>query len=114
MRMGSVQDTYMTFRIGQQVECIDDLGFEYSNGEQLPVKGSVYSIREIDAEMGLETALRFEELKNKRGHYIDQSSECCFLAWRFRPVVRTDISIFTSMLAPKKASVIERGFSFSR
>lgn len=76
----------MTFRIGQQVECISASG--------MLKKGAVYTV------LGIEHG--FIE--------VDCEPDCfggrCYYNKRFRPVVerKTDISIFTAMLKPEKVS----------
>lgn len=88
------------FYVGQEVVCIvDTSGHAGPYGEILPVKGPIYTIRTIEAwANGL--ALRLNEIVNERHLYICGVAELQFAATAFRPVVKTDITIFQSMLVP--------------
>jgi hypothetical protein len=84
----------MTFRVGQEVVCVDDSAFGFLGSSYLdyPVKGTVYVVQEI-FNGGQSLTLRGME-KNRWG------VRAVFFCSRFRPIVKTDISIFTAMLAP--------------
>lgn len=81
---------------------------EHDN-EILPKFGEVYTIRsiEIDADG---PGIRLIEIVNQKQIYRDGASllwcECNYAAAGFRPVEprKTDISIFTGMLNPKRAT----------
>lgn len=81
------------FHVGQKVVCIADafsLGFL---GEVFPVKGAVYTIRDIVTD-GDGAGLRLEEIVNKPCRYLLDNGDAvhdepCFCATAFRPV--TDI-----------------------
>ena len=71
----------MAFRVGQEVVCIDAKGVD-----ALLTKGAHYRIRFISAD--------YVYLVEVPGPSMG------FFPSRFRPIVKTDISIFTAMLAP--------------
>ena len=92
------------FEIGQQVVCIKDTWWlvEGITFKQLPIAGSVYTIRGFlpnslftNLETGL--GLYFEEIYCSINLY---NQECAWDSRCFRPVKKTDISIFTQMLKP--------------
>ena len=91
----------MAFRVGQEVVCIFD-GFWGLNmfGEIMPVKNQTYTIREIVIDDDGDSCFRFNEIINRVHRYKQGVVECSFWSARFRPIVKTDISIFTAMLAP--------------
>lgn len=93
----------MTFRVGQEVVCVDD-----SDGKstgRYPVtthiaKGGKYTIRWIGIiKYSGKVGVRLAGIE--RIEIMDGGYDHPFLASRFRPIVKTDISIFTSMLAPR-------------
>ena len=94
----------MSFYVGQKVTMIYDRKFKQPFNEVTSKFGIVYTVRGVMGER--ETALRFEEIRNKSNIYqgSDSRVECSFVAKHFRPVVdrKTDISIFTKMLNPNK------------
>lgn len=99
------------FYVGQKVVCVDDGGF-YPNGgptsgELLPVRSQVYTVRDLVPNYVRGPSIRLHEIANKPHAYIDLLDgspvyECAFACRRFRPVVNTDISIFTAMLKTTK------------
>lgn len=96
------------FRVGQRVVCIKAFaGFEISraadSGVTLPVKDSVYTIREFDAEDS--NYIRLTEISNPNDP--DDGLEPSFWVDFFRPVVerKTDISIFTDILNKQRTGV---------
>lgn len=101
-----------SFRIGQKVVCVDtwpsDLSLGYGD-EAGPVRGGIYTIRNFDTDLYGQSACRLVEIKNKRRQYTNEKGkrvmwEQSFYTHRFRPLVekKTDISIFTKMLEPKR------------
>lgn len=94
------------FHVGQQVVCMHvwcRADTAYLRGERYPAKGGVYTVREIELPTDGEVYLRFEELVNPPRRTPapgTTSAEVCFAADKFRPVRKTDISIFTAMLSP--------------
>lgn len=90
------------FRVGQKVVCVDDC-FP-STHLALPVRGAVYTVREIVPDwFPGRTALRLEEIINPETPWSDLTmSEVAFNARRFRPLVEkktdTGMSILTQIL----------------
>lgn len=86
------------FHVGMQVVCVDA-----RIGRVIPrhdlTKGRIYTIRGIDPDRSGELGLYLEEVRLP--NYPQSGEEISFAFWRFRPVKRTDISIFQQMLAPK-------------
>ncbi len=87
------------YYIGQKVVCINDT-FHYSIadwGDQIPVKGSVYTIRNITKGRHFTTgklgfAFHLVELVNLK---TDSGREVCFSAWRFAPLENDEFSAET-------------------
>jgi hypothetical protein len=92
----------MTFHVGQKVVCIkaehDPSRFDW---EKLPRLDAIYCVRWTDGE-----TVRLAEIVNRLYFYEEGLSELRFNSWRFRPIVetKTDISIFTKMLTPKRVT----------
>lgn len=81
--------------VGQRVVCIRD----YGPGDGWPELKRVYTIRELLIYESLQLpALRLVELV----HPIDETAgvEPMWWAGNFRPVKRTDISVFRKLLRP--------------
>lgn len=92
--------------IGQQVVCIvDTSGWGGFYGEILPVKGPVYTVRTIEPYYN-GIAIRLNEIVNELHLYCCGVAEIQFDSKAFRPVVETNISIFTAMLAPDKVPAL--------
>lgn len=97
----------MTFRVGMEVECIDDSvrnvdPRSYPGGHYAPnwpVKGCTYTIRDIG-----KFGLLLHEIVNPARDFLEEYGEAHFDPRRFRPIIKraTDISIFTQMLRPSK------------
>lgn len=88
------------FRVGQKVVCVDDVGDRLNRWETLPVKGTIYTVREV-----LATSVRLYEIINEKGFYrrddgLDTFDELSFKATRFRPIVSrpTSIAVFEEIL----------------
>ena len=86
------------FEVGQQVVCIDqegggrdwwDVSTDTKPKRTMPTLGCIYTVTWIERECD-DLWLTLAEL-----HHDDQ-----FCAESFRPVRKTDISIFTAMLSP--------------
>lgn len=95
------------FHVGQQVVCIDDSQWRRDVvarwGIALPSKGSVYTVCEIlIGPSSGEPCIRLEEIVNPLCDFAEGRGEAMFKARYFRPVRKTDISIFTAMLNPVK------------
>lgn len=82
------------FHVGQMVVCVDDEWTDLDCRPCLwaedPRKGLIYEIARIEG-----TWLYLQEIANGIGY------ESC----AFRPVVKTDISVFTAMLTPSPRRV---------
>lgn len=97
----------MTFRVGQKIVCINDDGFnDHRWCFNYPVKGEVYTVRELVTGPRGVPSIRLIEIKNRVGFSDDGSmrGEPCFTMRRFRPVVKkkTDIGFAHEIL--RKAS----------
>lgn len=97
----------MTFHVGQKVVCVhafvDEVRFPTLC---IPVRGGIYTIRAIiqgHDGIRLRDGLLLEEITNGLG---PRGIEYNFNPERFRPVVerKTDISVFTEMLADQKVA----------
>lgn len=90
----------MAFHIGQKVVCVDDSNMLPLYGEEIPVKGVVYTVRGIHRDGN---AIYLMEIRNEPRQYLDRYAECSFWGRRFRPIVeqKTDIRIFRKMLTPE-------------
>lgn len=74
----------MTFHVGQQVVCVD------AAWTSLVEKGSVYTVEGIKSDCLVLIGVAVGRPYSLRGMFKT----------RFRPVAKTDISIFTAMLNP--------------
>ena len=96
----------MTFHVGQKVVFIAGACKNAIQGEEVPVKGVVYTVRETgiaaDSLRDKRQLLRLAEIVNCIRRYNGGYTEAWFNSKSFRPVVTTDISVFTAMLAPVK------------
>ncbi len=85
----------MMFHVGQKVVCIDDTRREFGLREwdNRLRRGIIYTIRWVG-----KYGVKLVEI-NRRTRHV---SDTYYFADRFRPVIerKTDISIFTAMLAP--------------
>jgi hypothetical protein len=94
------------FYVGQEVVCVDDdaiakyciRGPIYVGDLDGLTKGNIYTIRAISLDpVCVCPALFLEQIVRSS---LFGEPEIGFASRRFRPVVKTDISIFTAMLAP--------------
>lgn len=86
----------MTFHVGQMVVCVDDRQDGRIGNEPWPVLKNVYTIsdfRVLDDGLGVRVSELPTPLEDDRVYPW-------FKAERFRPVAKTDISIFTALLHP--------------
>ena len=90
----------MSFQIGQLVVCIKQ-GKWNPSARLMPKAGDVLTIRNIYIGIDCEAYLQFEEIVNPALPNFEPP-EPAFWSQRFRPVRKTDISIFTQMLAPNE------------
>jgi hypothetical protein len=93
------------FHIGQKVVYIYEGPRDLRYGERAPIKGQIYTIRGFpDAE-----AMFLEEIVNKPNVYTDNGKlitrEKGWFRSSFRPLIKTDISIFEAMLVPVNGKV---------
>ena len=93
----------MSFRVGQKVVCVNATvsnSFEFW-GYDVPEVGRVYTVTGIiPGAYGKYLAVLLAEIRNGSKHYPDIG----YRLDRFRPLVehKTDISVFTEMLTPKR------------
>jgi hypothetical protein len=104
----------MSFRIGQQVICIDDAscGKYIPNGFLLSVssnmhglkRGRVYTIRDLNVLFGVRLCRLIEIVRDFDPCYGEESY---FAEARFRSLkeTKTDVSVFTAMLMPDRESI---------
>ena len=98
----------MTFRVGQEVVCIHATKWYPRMGETNVVKGKKYTIRGFDGVLPEGTnGIVLEEIVNPVLPYNKGLGEAGFHPNQFRPVVKTNIEIFTAMLAPSPSKVTE-------
>lgn len=93
------------WKVGDKAVCIADSKVRPYPGETFPKKGDILTVREVlptDPAFAhfSPVDLLFEEIHNAPQRIGADMEELSFNAYRFRPVVKTDISIFTSMLSP--------------
>lgn len=103
----------MAFHVGQKVVCIRERD-EWTGPRAamtrttFPVKDAVYTVRDVFAHplsVSDSIYLRLAEIHNTPAPTVLGLFEAGFVTTGFRPVVerKTDISLFTAMLTPKKA-----------
>lgn len=104
--------SYLDWHVGMKVVALRTIQFDrqyHGQNEVLPVKGRVYTIREIGRlhpHYPDHVTIRLSEIRNTP-HYrveIGQVQETFFYAVDFRPIHTraSDISIFTAMLTGSK------------
>lgn len=86
------------FEENMQVVCIDDKHWTFTFGEITPVENRVYTIRALIIDDEGVLCMRLVEIRNDKMHYGDDYMECMFIADRFRPCKKTDISDLTAIL----------------
>lgn len=102
------------FHVGAQVVCLDDRYWPQEAGDSL-VAGRIYTIRKIDPARRFvapdrvtrfeSVGLYFEEVIRKYpGVSEGDPDDTPWSAARFKPVRKTDISVFTAMLTPTKVT----------
>jgi hypothetical protein len=98
------------FNVGQRIICIKTSKFTHPSWALVPNRvtvGALYTVRAIGAlryKRNLEPAVWLEEVFNPVISWTDRVCEYGFHAGWFRPTQerKTDISIFTKLLTPKK------------
>lgn len=105
----------MTYRVGQEIVCVEDRWGHHNpeviNHITLPTKGAVYHIREFVPSkccpLCAEKAwIRLVEIVNTDPWF--RGNEPIFDLAGFRPVHKTDISIFTAMCNPTPKTRVRR------
>lgn len=91
----------MNFRVGQLVICIND-SFpldKFDSSDVLPIKDSIYRVRELPVIIGL-PLIRLEEIRNPVREATYGTYEAAFHRSRFKPLVDrpASISVFTEIL----------------
>lgn len=91
------------FHVGMMVVCVSSKWTRPpSRGEVYPTEGQVYTIRDMEpsrSNTACGVHLQFDELRNPELDYNTCRGECSFNGDKFRPVVKTDISVFEAMLS---------------
>lgn len=82
---------------GDLVVCVDDNWGEHRN-ETCPIKGTVYTVRELFCIGGV-AGLWLEEIINNPRQYLGSFGEIGFMEKRFRPVRDDSIDIFRELVA---------------
>jgi hypothetical protein len=99
----------MSFHVGQLVQCVES--FQSVPGITVPLKGRIYTIREILTE-GSESGFRLFEIVNApyrcwapiRGVVTE---EVVFVADHFRPLSDDRLAIFRQHLAPSPTDKVD-------
>ena len=101
------------FHVGAQVVCLDDVYWPGEAGDQLE-KGRIYTIRKIDPAHPFTDdtfkhvsvpGLWLEEARRVSPRVtVGDPKDTPWSARRFKPVRKTDISVFTAMLTPTKVT----------
>lgn len=82
------------FQVGDNVVCVNARGWDSTFcAIARPCEGDVYTIREVYEFLGV-IGIHLVEISNPTNQY----GEPGFMPWRFRPVRKTDISVFERML----------------
>ena len=93
----------MSFSIGQQVICVNDVFSKRKYWRRavrvFPKLYSIYTIREI-WDYGDLIGFCFYEIVNPRAYFGKGLHEPAFNSRNFRPVKKTSIEIFERLLAP--------------
>lgn len=80
----------MSFKIGQKVVCINHFICAGTTDDTYPVKGEIYTIREIREALTPKyrghISFLFEEIHNRSQYYPWGFLEPSFLSYRFRPI----------------------------
>lgn len=94
----------MDIGVGDKVECVrDDWNPHPENGEVLPSKGRVYTVRGVYDCLGRVEAIFLEEIVNPPRIWAGGVDEFAFQTSFFRPVRTTDISVFENICLEVKA-----------
>lgn len=95
------------FQVGQKVVCVDDAcpaGRRWNENPPL-CRGLIYTIGRILIDDDGDLIVHLIELPRSKRSRLQWGNLVGFAARRFRPLIehKTDISIFTRMLTPKRA-----------
>lgn len=94
-------DEHCNFHVGQHVVLVDDSQFRWRMPTKIPVKGVVYTVREVfvgkSGPRGDIMAIRLVEIRNPIRQYIGRTAECGFRASRFRPLAKLTPESFMVM-----------------
>lgn len=92
-------------RVGSRVVCVETFSAS-PYAETLPVKGEVYTIREV-AWCGLECGVHLREIENPVREYMHGWSEAYFSIDGFRPLItrsqEQDVALFAPLLDTSRA-----------
>lgn len=88
------------WHVGQRVVCVDDSNWSDDHIKH-PIKGRIYTIREIDTIGGID-GFWLEEIINPIKTYCDGVCEAGFKRERFKPLDEKRLDIFREMLTVKK------------
>ena len=93
----------LPFKVGDQVVCISDEWYNIYTGTYIPgpVKGCVYTIKDM-YRCGTAVGLILYEVDAPEPPPDVSPGQWGWYAEFFRPVKKTDIGVFRSMLAPTK------------
>jgi hypothetical protein len=72
-------------KVGSLVECIKSFTAKETNGENVPILGNIYTVRDI-TKIGGNVGLRLEEIINYPQLYKEGVFECAFFIERFREI----------------------------
>ena len=94
-------DQMTDFHVVQVVVCVDAAGILWSEVEEGPKEGGIYTIRAVGTD-GVTVGVLLEEIHNPHGVVWPDGTvrETGFFSHRFRPAKTTSIEVFEAMLAP--------------
>jgi hypothetical protein len=106
----TAEDKAMSFHIGQQVVCINDRFSPEPRWRQavsaFPKLHMIYTIRDMREVHGL-LGLCFFEIVCRHARFAEGYVEAAFNSKNFRPVKRTSIDVFETLLAPVPGRPLE-------
>lgn len=90
----------MSFGVGDLVECVNDKWTSHHllPGVVLPVRGGIYTVRELDRDDQGQGILLCEII-NPAFKFRDGLAEPAFSVHRFRPIRKPSIEIFRQIVA---------------
>ena len=106
----ATEDKAMSFHIGQQVVCISDRFSPEPHWRSavsaFPKLHMIYTIRDMREVHGL-VGLCFFEIVCRHARFAEGYVEAAFNSKNFRPVKRTSIAVFETLLAPVPGRPLE-------